>query len=202
VSTVNRRQQSDLTARLVDAAAALLAEHGPGGLSLRKLAAEVGISTMPVYTLFSDKAGLLAAMYEEGFRRLADVLEAVPHTDNPLADLIQLGLAYRQAAQASPHLYGLMFGRAVPEFRPDDTSRAIAHAAYQPLVTAVARCQQSGVFTGAEPERIALHLWAISNGMVGLELNGQLPTIGDPDELYLEALAFAGMPFLGDAASR
>jgi hypothetical protein len=93
-----------------------------------------------------------------------------------------------------------MFGRAVPEFRPDDTSRAIAHSAYQPLVTGVARCQRAGVLTGAEPERIALHLWAISNGMVSLELNGQLPAIGDTDELYLEALAFAGMPFLSGTA--
>jgi AcrR family transcriptional regulator len=201
MSRVNRRPQPDLTARLVDAAALLLAEHGPSGLSLRKLATEVGISTMPVYTLFGDKTGLLAAMYEEGFRRLSGVLEAVAQTDDPLIDLIQLGLAYRQAALASPHLYGLMFGRAVPEFSPDDGARAVADAAYRPLVAGVARCQRAGVFTGTEPERIALHLWAISNGMVGLELNGQLPAIGDTDELYLEALAFAGAPFLGQSAN-
>jgi hypothetical protein len=61
----------------------------------------------------------------------------------------------------------------------------------------VARCQQTGVFTGDDPRRIALHLWSITHGMVNLELNGQLPDLGDPDDLYLEALGYAGLPFLG-----
>jgi AcrR family transcriptional regulator len=186
----------DLTARLVDEAARLLVEHGPAGLSLRKLAASVGVSTMPVYTLFGDKQGLLAAMHREGFRRLGDALAAVPQTDDPMADVIALGVAYRQAALQSPHLYGLMFGRMAPDFSPADDDRAAADATYQPLVDAVARCQQAGLFAGDEPQRIALHLWAVSHGMVNLELNQQLPDLGDPADLYLEALGYAGLPFL------
>jgi AcrR family transcriptional regulator len=202
VPVVNRASKADLTARLVDAAALLLAEHGPAGLSLRKLAAAAGVSTMPVYTLFGDKQGLLAAMHQEGFRRLGGVLDAVPRTDDALADLVQLGQAYRRAALASPHLYGLMFGRTVPGFSPDAHGRAVADAAYRPLVAGVARCQEHGIFTGGEPERIALHLWAVANGMVGLELNGQLPAIGAAEDLYLEALAYAGMPFLRGASQQ
>jgi AcrR family transcriptional regulator len=182
--------------RLVDEAARLLVEHGPAALSLRKLAATVGVSTMPVYTLFGDKQGLLAAMHREGFRRLGEALHAVPRSTDPLADLLQLGLAYRRAALASPHLYGLMFGRPVPEFSPDGEGRAAADATYRPLVAAVARCQQAGVLTGNKPERVALHLWAVAHGMVSLELNQQLPEIGTAEDLYVEALGFAGMPFL------
>jgi hypothetical protein len=33
--------------------------------------------------------------------------------------------------------------------------------------------------------------------MISLELNRQLPDIGTGDDLYAEALGFAGMPFLG-----
>jgi AcrR family transcriptional regulator len=206
MSTVNRPSRrsnhrsstdpTDLTGRLVDEAARLLVEHGPAGLSLRKLAAAVGVSTMPVYTLFGDKQGLLDAMHREGFRRLGETLRAVRQTADPLADLIQLGLAYRRAALASPHLYGLMFGRPVPEFSPGDAGRAAAEAAYRPLVDAVTRCQQAGALTGDDPERIALHLWAVAHGMVSLELNDQLPETGDPDGRYTEALGYAGMPFL------
>src|ERR1700754_3281426 len=104
----------DLTTRLVDEAARLLTDHGPAGLSLRKLAAAAGVSTMPVYTLFGDKQGLLAAMHREGFRRLGAALLAAPRSDDPLADVIALGLAYREAALAGPHLYGLLFGRMTP----------------------------------------------------------------------------------------
>lgn len=186
----------ELTARLVDEAARLLAEHGPAGLSLRRVAAAAEVSTMPVYTLFGDKQGLLAAMHREAFRRLGDALAGVPQTDDPLADVVALGLAYRRAALASPHLYGLMFGRMAPEFSPDAEGRAAADLTYRPLVEGVARCQRAGLFTGDEPDRIALHLWAVSHGMVNLELNDQLPVPGDPEKVYLEALGYAGMPFL------
>ena len=191
-----RPAAADLMHRLVDEAARLLAEEGPEALSLRRLAAVVGVSTMPVYTLFGDKHGLLAAMHREGFRRLGDTLQAVPRTADPLADLGQLGQAYRNAALASPHLYDLMFGRPVRGFSPDDEGRAAAEAAYRPLVEAVARCQQVGVLTGGEPERVALHLWTVAHGMVSLELNEQLPDIGVAAELFTEALALAGIPFL------
>lgn len=162
---------------------------------MRKLAAAVGVSTMPVYTLFGDKQGLLRAMYREGFRRLGEQLRAVPRTDDPLADLRQLGAAYRRAALDSRHLYSLMFGRPVPEFSPDGEDRAIAEAAYRPLSEAVARCQRAGLLAGDDPERITLHLWAVAHGMVSLELNQQLPDIGTAEQLYGEALALAGTPF-------
>ena len=174
----------------------MLAAEGPGGLSLRRLAAGVGVSTMPVYTLFGDKRGLLGAMHREGFRRLGEALAAVPATDDPLADLGALGLAYRQAALASPHLYGLMFGRIVPEFQPDEDDRAAADATYRPLVDAVARCLAAGVLERGTPDRIALHLWSVSHGMVNLELNHQLPDVGEAETLYAEALGYAAMPFL------
>ena len=193
VPIVNR---SEVTSRLVDEAARILVEHGPAGLSLRRLAAAAGMSTMPVYTLFGDKQGLLAAMHREAFRRLGAALAAVPRTADPLADVAALGLAYRAAALASPHLYGLMFGRMAPDFSPDPEGRAAADAAYRPLVDGVARCQRAGVFGGDDPQRIALHLWAVAHGMVNLELNAQLPALGDPAQVYLEALRYAGMPFL------
>jgi AcrR family transcriptional regulator len=186
----------DLTARLVDEAARILVDQGPAGLSLRKLAAAVGVSTMPVYTLFGDKQGLLAAMHREGFRRLGAALDAVPRTGEPLSDVVALGLAYRQAALASPHLYGLMFGRVAPGFSPDPADREAADQTYRPLVDGVARCQAAGVFAGDDPERIALHLWAVAHGMVSLEMNGQLPGAGTPEDAYLEALGYAGLPFL------
>ncbi|GAA3298758.1 TetR/AcrR family transcriptional regulator [Dactylosporangium vinaceum] len=174
----------ELTVRLVDAAARILVEDGPGGLSLRKVAAAAGVSTMPVYTLFGDKQGLLDAMHREGFRRLGLALAAVPRTDDALADLVALGFAYREAALASPHLYGLMFTGGFGHTEAAD-------ATYRPLVTAVARCQSEGVFTGTDPEPVALHLWALAHGMVSLELSGKVDGAA-----FAEQLGYAGLPFL------
>jgi AcrR family transcriptional regulator len=185
-----------MTARLVDEGAKLLVEDGPGGLSLRKVAAAAGVSTMPVYTLFGDKRGLLVAMHREGFRRLGEALRAVPEGDDPLVHLGLLGFTYREAALRSPHLYNLMFGHEVAGVRSDAEGQAVADAAYRPLVEAVVRCQEAGVLTPGDPERIALHLWAVSHGMVSLELNGKLPEVGNPEDQYADALSLAALPFL------
>lgn len=184
-------------AALVDVAARLLVEEGPERLSLRRLAAEAGTSTMAVYTRFGDKARLLAAMHAEGFRRLGAVLAAVPQTDDPLADLYAMGLGYREAALDSRHLYNLMFGRPLAAFSPDSEGQAVARAAYLPLIEGVHRCQRSGAMGAGDAERIALHLWATTHGMVSLELNDQLPPSAEPPALlYEQALVYAALPFL------
>jgi AcrR family transcriptional regulator len=187
---------SDLTSRLIDEAARILTEVGPAGLSLRKLASACGVSTMPVYTLFGDKQGLLTAMHREGFQRLGQQLQAVQQSDDALGDLVALGLAYRKAALTSSHLYGLMFGQAA-EFRPDAAAREAADATYQPLVAAVTRCQQAGPLRrDFDSRRIALHLWSVTHGMVLLEMNGQLPGADASECLFQEALQFAVAPFI------
>ncbi|HZM82856.1 MAG TPA: TetR/AcrR family transcriptional regulator [Candidatus Limnocylindrales bacterium] len=186
----------ELMARLVDEGARLLVEEGPGGISLRKVAAAAGVSTMPVYTLFGDKRGLLLAMHREGFQRLGAALRDVPESDNPLQHLGLLGIAYREAALRSPNLYGLMFGHEVASVQPDERGRSAADAAYRPLVEAVIRCQDAGILVAADPERIALHLWAVAHGMVSLELNGKLPQLGSMEDLYLQALNHAAAPFV------
>jgi AcrR family transcriptional regulator len=190
------RNVKALTRRLVDEGARLLVEEGPSGLSLRKVAAAAGVSTMPVYTLFGDKRGLLLAMHREAFRRLGAALREVPEGDDPLARLALLGMAYRQAALESPNLYGFMFGH---EVNPDPEGEAAADAAYRPLVEAVARCQRAGLFMDGDPERIALHLWAVAHGMMSLELNGKLPDPDRAEERYAEALTYAALPFIRPA---
>jgi AcrR family transcriptional regulator len=189
---------ADLATRLVDEAGRILSRDGAAALSLRRLATATGTSTMAVYTLFGDKNGLLAAMYRAGFERLgAAEVAAVDGVTDPLGALAELGYAYRRAALANPHLYDLMFGRPVAAFEPDAADKAVADATFRPLVEAVQRCLDAGVLVGGDPERIAFYLWAVTHGMVSLELAGQLP--GDEqarDAAYTDALIYSSTPFL------
>jgi AcrR family transcriptional regulator len=186
--------ESELMTRLVEEGARLLAEEGPGGLSLRKVAAAAGVSTMPVYTLFGDKRGLLVAMHREGFQRLGAALRSVPQEAHPLARLNSVALAYREAALRSPSLYGLMFGH---EVAPGEQGRSAAEAALRPMVEAVIGCQEAGILAAGDPQLIALHLWAVAHGMVSLELNGKLPPIGCSfEELFVRSISQAATPFL------
>jgi hypothetical protein len=80
-------------------------------------------------------------------------------------------------------------------------SKEIAEAAYRPLVHQVQRCLDAGVMVAAPgdgaAERIALYLWAVSHGMVSLELAGQLPGNAKARAAaYTDALVLSSMPFL------
>ena len=189
---------AELGTKLVDEAGRILARDGAAALTLRRLATVTGTSTMAVYTLFGDKQGLLAAMHREGFARLAAAARrAQSSSDDPLEALAAQGFAYRETALANPHLYGLMFGTAAPGFSPDPAGEAIAEAAYLPLVEGVQRCLDAGVMHGAGADRIAMFLWAVSHGMVSLEIAGHVD--GDEQQRqahFRDALIFSAMPFL------
>jgi AcrR family transcriptional regulator len=193
---------AELATRLVDEAGRILAAEGAGALTLRRLATVTGTSTMAVYTLFGDKQGLLSAMHREGFARLAAAADrAAASSSDPLEALAAQGFAYRDTALANPHLYGLMFGTAAPGFSPDEAGTEIAKAAYRPLVDGVQRCLDAGAMQGADAERIAFYLWAVSHGMVSLEIAGHLD--GDEQQrtaAYRDAMIFSGLPFLAAGA--
>jgi AcrR family transcriptional regulator len=181
-----------LTRRLIDEGARLLAEQGPAGLSLRKLAAAVGTSTMAVYTRFGDKQGLLAAMYAEGFRRLGERIRTATAVT---ADALTLGHAYRQAALESPHLYALMFGPPPPDLEPSEEAEKAAAATFAPLVEAVRAAVERGGLIG-DPQEMSVYFWAVAHGMISLELSGRLPaTPEDAARRYDHALRRAAVPF-------
>jgi hypothetical protein len=88
-----------------------------------------------------------------------------------------------------------MFGRPVPSFTPDRETQEAADATYRPLVDAVRRCLDAGQLAGGEPERIAFHLWAVSHGMVSLELAGHLGGV-DAAQAYEEAMVLSSAAYL------
>ena len=61
---------------LLAIATELLVEDGIQALSLRKMAQRAGVSHNAPYMHFADKEAVLAAIAEEGFRRLAIEVEA------------------------------------------------------------------------------------------------------------------------------
>jgi AcrR family transcriptional regulator len=180
-----------LRTRLLDEAGRLLSREGPAGLSLRRLAADVGTSTTAVYSLFGGKPGLVRALYLEAFGRFGARLAEVPRTDDPLTDLVRLGLAYRESALADPHLYAVMFGHVIPEFEPEPDDAAMSLATMDALVDAVGAAVGAGLLVDADPEVIVVSLWAQAHGVVSLELGGAMPPEFDVAANYQRVLAAA-----------
>ncbi len=164
-----------LRVRLLEQAGELLSMHGPEGLSLRRLAADVETSTTAVYSLFGGKPGLVRELYVEGFRRLGDRMEQVPRTDDPAADLTALGHAYRLSALANRNFYSIMFGKPVPDFEPDAEAREQSQRSMRPLTETVDRAITQGTFAGVTREEIVFAAWGLVHGLVSLELTGSVP---------------------------
>lgn len=174
-----------LRARLLDAAAVLVFDGGVDALNLRRLAAGAGTSTTAVYSLFGNKAGLLESLYREAARRFGDRLARVEDSDDPVRDIVRLGLAYREYARDEPHLYGILFGKVD---QTDTEAGAEAARTIEPLVAAVRRGQDAGRLLDVPAERIALSCWGIAHGLVSLELAGSVPPGLDVAEGYEDAL--------------
>jgi AcrR family transcriptional regulator len=67
----------ELARDLLRAAAALVAERGPQGFSLREVARRARVSEAAPYWHFSSREALLAAVAEQGFIRLAAAMRKV-----------------------------------------------------------------------------------------------------------------------------
>jgi AcrR family transcriptional regulator len=73
---------------LLDAAERIVARSGPHALSVRTVAAECGVSTRALYSVYGSKEALVAALGNRTFVELAETIQALPLTDDPVLDLV------------------------------------------------------------------------------------------------------------------
>ena len=154
---------------ILDAAAQILIKEGEPELTIRRLAREVGTSTMAVYTWFGGKPELMRALYREAFGRFGARLRSVRRSDDPVADLVALASAYRRYALSEPALYEVMFGRAAAHFAPDKDDVALALSTFQILVDHIARVAEIEPLW-CSPGLAASQVWAAIHGAVSIEL--------------------------------
>jgi AcrR family transcriptional regulator len=86
---------------ILDAALALLDEGGAAGLSMRMLAARLGVTPMSLYHHVTDRAGLLRALSD---RVYGDVLHGAGQPDGAVAGIRRLMTRYYDAVVAHPQL--------------------------------------------------------------------------------------------------
>jgi AcrR family transcriptional regulator len=182
---------------LVEAAARLLDEEGPAALTSRRLAAEIGSSTMAVFSRFQNMAEVRRAVREEGFARLSARLDALPASDDPVADLVAAGAVFFASGVANPHLYRAMFLDRPPE---DDDLGA---ATYERLVALIRRCMAAGRFAAAQESLVpvwAAQMWSMRHGMVTMTVAELLPD--EQARFVLDDMTFRLLVGYGDDPDR
>ena len=184
--------------QLLDAAVRLLEAEGPEALQARRLAGEIGASTMAVYTHFGGMPGLLDAVTRNGLARFAEHVREVPETDDPVADLLAGGLAYSSFALANPQLYRLVFGLAsVDAGGPWATPEG--RDAFSVLLGHVDRVIEAGRFDDGDALAAATKVLATTHGFLLLVLGGFIADSGQDVGALIGPLTVDLMVGLGDS---
>ncbi len=177
-ATRRARARADLRARILAAAAELFVEQGYEGLSLRKLASQIGYTAPTIYLHFENKDALLFALLDEGYNQLgAQLRAAVDSAVDPLAALEALGRAYIAFGHGHPQHYQLMFMRRADFLQARLAARPAANDPFNTLQEAVARAVEAGLIPPGAVFDYSLTLWAAVHGLVGLLFIG--PPLGE-----------------------
>lgn len=167
-----RTPSSTVETALLAAASRVLEQEGPDALTVRHIANEAQVAPMGVYSRFKSKAGIIEALFRNGFQMLAAQLAAVDAAADPADALLEAGRRYRHQAITYPALYQLMFTHSVSGFEPSDVAKLDALLAFEELVTILRRGIAAGVFRDDDPLTLAQIFWAACHGWVSLEISG------------------------------
>lgn len=106
----------DLAAQLVVAAEALIESEGHHGLTLKRLAQQLGVTDAAIYRHFRNRDALLAEVAVRGHLRFFEaMLAAQAGVSDPFESVARFGKAYLRYAYAHPGLFRLQFSRTTTE---------------------------------------------------------------------------------------
>ncbi len=150
----------------------LLEREGPDALTMRRVAAALGIRAPSLYKHLPDKSALEVALVTDGFEEAAAQFEAATDgADDPLGAFVG---AYRAFASAHPHLYRLMTQRPLPR---EQLPAGLEARTAAPLLAAVGS------------PALARAAWAFLHGMTILELDHRFPSDDLTEVAWREGVA-------------
>ncbi|MCB1294603.1 MAG: TetR/AcrR family transcriptional regulator [Gordonia sp.] len=166
-----------LAGEIVDAAIELLIDAGDdSAVSIRSVAARVGVTPPSIYLHFADKQELLDAVWSRYFENIDGVLAAAcENVDDPLERLVRMGVAYVRFAVGAPALYRLLDARTPRKDHSPKGDELTASAPFVRLHEAVSE------LVGSDPDAGVLEFWAAAHGIASLMICR--PDLGWDDDL-------------------
>lgn len=153
---------------------------------------------MAVYTYFGSMDQLRRELRHDGFLHLCEALDAIPPTDDPVADLAAAVRSYVRLAVESPARYRVLFAEMPPQ--DDDLAGAGVH---ERLLGLLRRCLASGRLD--EPEEVVATMWAAevwlaAHGIANLAQSRLLPDA--PMQALLSDMLYRLVVGFGDRPER
>jgi AcrR family transcriptional regulator len=165
---------STVKIEIATAARRLFAKSGIDGVSMRKVANQVGVSATAIYRHYRDKDALLDGITEEGFATFETYLRPGAAVAQPLPAIRALSRGLLAFALERPDLYEFLFiipRKNVRQF-PDDFAQHRSRTA-DILLRKVALGIERGDLANDDPLEVTLTVWAHVHGLISLYLAGR-----------------------------
>jgi len=178
-----------LRRQVLDAAVAIAATSGPDVISMREVARLAGVSHQAPYHHFGDRAGIFAAIAEEGFRSLAEAIEA--STTLGTAAMCE---AYVHFALAHKGHFRVMMRTDLCSLEDHPSALIQADRAFNALRNEVVVILGPDAHDDDANTRTA-YMWSVAHGLATLLLDGpllkKLGTVSDTEVLIKNVARFA-----------
>lgn len=178
----NPYHHGNLKNALIEAGISYINENGMTGFSLRKIAAQCGVSHTAPYSHFTDKDDLLDAMKIYVSEKFASALQAAAEKykgQGYAAIFSQLGKAYVGFFYENPQYYEFVFECAGFNINLDDLS---VNNAYEPfeIFKSIAVDMFEDCKLPAEMHQAALiKMWGLVHGIAGISVMKGIRFSGD-----------------------
>lgn len=160
-----RGQGSSRRGEILDAAKHLFLNEGFEHATMRRIAAEVGVSPTAIYLHFADKEAILDAIAEDFFSELLLEIQATQATDDPPMARYRAGIrAYVEFGLERPDEYRLTFQRRTLARTPC-REIAVADRSFAILQSAVNDLVANGYFRPIDPNLGAEAIWCALHGL-------------------------------------
>ena len=187
MSTRTQRRSAALREQIVDAAEAILAQHGSEGLTMEAVSSQADVAVQTVYNRIGGRSALLVAVAERALDQNREYLESAASEPGRTAmeRIEAIGLAYARFAESRPEQFRLITD---PPSEPDALKpiEALIGNQLQVLSSLIAEGIQDGAINASlDPQTTATALWAMATGLISLRIRTdalqvqaeQLPTL-------------------------
>jgi len=160
--------------RIADTALKLLETGGEDGVSMRRVAAAVGITPMAIYHHFADRRALLNFVVDREFTKYSESLQATPRRGTYESQILTCMDAYIDYAFAHPRIFDYVFAEPRPGARrfPEDF-RARRSPTLNPVADLLQKAMEAGYLKQDDVWELAMGLWAHTHGYVALYRGGR-----------------------------
>lgn len=157
-------------------------EQGESSVTMRNIAARLGVSATALYQHFDSKAAILQEIRFLGVRTLLEAQEPAMAVEDPVERIHALARHYIRFAVENRWLYKVLFyENAVNETELAPTEREHLVAPLQQVRDACEAGIANGTFRqDLDLDSASLLLWASVHGLASLLINGRLGQEGSP----------------------